>query len=95
MPDHKQITIVVPVDVDEGVVDLVLYLNTIPGIRTHASCQGTIGEGGAHPYGPHAMVTWASEAAFERLKSAFDLSKVSIRGSWCYVHPRADIGHRI
>src|ERR1700677_830715 len=34
------------VDVDEGIADLVEYLNTIPGVRTHTSCQGTLTEGG-------------------------------------------------
>jgi len=43
---HKTIPIQVWVDVDEGIADMVLYLNTIPGVRTHACCQGTLGEGG-------------------------------------------------
>jgi hypothetical protein len=85
---HRQIPISVTVDVDEGIAWLVMYLNTMPGIRTLASCQGTIGEGGPKPYRPQVMVTWAHEAAFKRLQIEFDLSQVSRRGSWCYVHPR-------
>lgn len=86
---HKQLTISVFVDVDEGVADMVLYLNTIPGVRTHASCQGTIGEGGPNPYRPQVMVTWNDPTVFERLKSEFDMTDVSETGSWCYVHPKS------
>jgi len=88
MPDHNHRTISVFVDVDEGIADTVLYLNTIPGVRTHASCQGTIGEGGPHPYRPQVMVTWADAETFARLCSEFDLSDVSHSGNCCYVHPR-------
>jgi hypothetical protein len=88
MPEgkHKQIPVSVTVDVDEGIAPLVAYLNTIPGVRTHASCQGTIGEGGSHPYRPQVLVTWSDASTFSRLAAEFDLSEV---GSWCYVHPRA------
>lgn len=86
MKDHPQRTIMVPVDVDEGVADMVSYLNTIPGVRTHASCQGTIGEGGEHPYRPQVLVTWTDDAAFARLSTEFDTSE--IRNHLCYAHPR-------
>lgn len=88
MADHPQRTILVQVDVDEGVADLVLYLNTIPGVRTHTSCQGTIGEGGPHPYRPQVMVSWDCEETFERLKAEFDISQLSDTSAWCYIHPR-------
>lgn len=88
MPEHKTIPIQVWVDVDEGIAQVVTYLNTIPGVRTHASCQGTISEGGEHPYRPQVMVTWSVAASFERLKAEFDLSDVNDIGAWCYVHPR-------
>jgi len=87
MPDgmHKQVTIEVLVDVDEGIADTVRYLNTIPGVRTHASCQGTIGEGGPNPYRAQVMATWPAEV-FERLKSEFD---VTVLGeNWGYLHPK-------
>ncbi len=83
--NHKQISIQVWIDVDEGIAEAVLYLNTIPGVRTHASCQGTIGEGGPNPYRPQVMVTWDRPEAFDRLKSEFDMSNIS--EGWCYVHP--------
>ena len=91
MPEghHKQRTIQVSVDVDEGIADLVLYLNTIPGVRTHASCQGTLGEGGEHPYRPQVMVTWNDEPTFARLCGEFDTSER--HPTWCYVHPREAI----
>lgn len=87
MPEgaHKQVTVEVLVDVDEGIADTVRYLNTIPGVRTHASCQGTIGEGGQHPYRAQVMATWPAEA-FERLKAEFDMTILG--ENWGYLHPR-------
>lgn len=60
---HKTRALRVWVDVDEGIADLVLVLNDIPGVRTYASCQGTIDEGGAAPYAAHVMVGWADDGA--------------------------------
>lgn len=71
-------------DVDVGVADFVVALNEIPGIRTLASCQGTIGEGGADPYGPQVMVTWEDEAALARL-SKWRVTKLG--DTFGYVHP--------
>ncbi len=65
--EHKTRAIQVWVDVDEGIADFVVMLNEIPGIRTDASCQGTIGEGGAAPYEAHVMVTWQDRQALLRL----------------------------
>ena len=88
---HKTTPIQIWVDVDEGIAEMVTYLNTIPGVRTHASCQGTIGEGGPAPYRAQVMATWTNEA-FERLKSEFD---VTIEGkNWGYLHPRTTGGSR-
>ncbi len=83
---HKTRQIQVWVDVDMDIADVVIYLNTISGVRTIASCQGTIGEGGPHPYRAQVMVTWTDDAAFSRLKNEFDLSEIG--NHWCYVHPR-------
>lgn len=66
---HKTRAIKVWVDVDEGIVDFVLLLNDLPGIRTDASCQGTIGEGGVAPYEAHVMVTWRDAEARARLNA--------------------------
>ena len=84
---HKTVPVQVWVDVDEGVADLVRHLNTLSGVRTHASCQGTSGEGGPAPYRAQVMVTWADDAAFEALKRDFDLT---VEGDhWGYLHPRS------
>lgn len=84
---HQTIPVQVWVDVDIGIADVVRYLNTIPGVRTHASCQGTIGEGGSAPYRAQVMLTWADESTLKRLQSEFD---VEIEGDgWGYAHPRA------
>jgi hypothetical protein len=82
---HDQRAIQVWVDVDVGIADLVLYLNTIPGVLTHASCQGTIGEGGPRPYRAQVMATWTEEIE-ERLRLEFDITELGER--WGYVHPR-------
>jgi tRNA(Phe) wybutosine-synthesizing methylase Tyw3 len=44
-PIHETIPVQVWADIDVGIADLVKLLNKIPGVRTFASCQGTIGEG--------------------------------------------------
>lgn len=85
---HKTIPVQVWADVDEGIADVVRYLNTIEGVRTQASCQGTIGEGGPNPYRAQVMVTWETPETFTRLEREFDLSEISHEGNWCYVHPR-------
>ncbi len=41
---HKTRPVQVWVDIDLGIAEMVVYLNTIPGVRTHTSCQGTIGK---------------------------------------------------
>ncbi len=73
------------VDVDLGIAGLVELLNTIPGVRTFASCQGTIGEGGPEPYRAQVMATWTDEAEV-RLRRDFDLTILG--DHWGYVHPR-------
>ena len=80
---HKTIPVKVWVNVDVGIADFVIVLNKIKGVRTHASCQGTLGEGGAHPYIGHVMVTWDSKKVLASLKKRFI---VEIAGkNWGYV----------
>jgi hypothetical protein len=82
---HQTIPIRVWVDVDVGIAAMVRYLNSIPGVRIHASCQGTTREGGPAPYRPQVMATWTDEV-FERLQREFD---ITIKGeNWGYLHPR-------
>ena len=87
MPEgkHKTRMVQVWVDVDEGIADVVVYLNTIPGVRTQSSCQGTIGEGGPNPYRPQVMATWTVDA-LERLRKEFDVTRLG--DGWGYLHPR-------
>jgi hypothetical protein len=56
MIEHKTVPVLVWADVDEGIADVVRYLNTIPGVRTYVSCQGLLGTGGPEPYGPQVMI---------------------------------------
>lgn len=88
MPEghHKQVPIQVRIDVDEGIAETVVYLNSIPGVRTHASCQGTLGEGGPYPYRAQVMVTWDSAKTLDRLAKEFDITRLS--DALAYVHPR-------
>jgi hypothetical protein len=83
---HETRPIQVWVDADLGIADMVAYLNTISGVRTEASCQGTIGEGGPHPYRAQVLCTWTPEALV-RLQAEFDVVPEG-NGNWGYVHPR-------
>jgi hypothetical protein len=75
---HRTVPVQVWVDVDEGIAELVRHLNTMPGIRTHASCQG------GHSYGPQVMVTWADDAALALL-SRYPMTPLG--DHLAYVHP--------
>src|SRR5690348_10715112 len=86
--DHATTAIQVWVDVDVGIADLVLYLNSIPGVRTMASCQGTLDDGGAEPYGPYVMARWEPEC-FSRLSTEFDVE--TLGEAWGYIRPRAKL----
>ena len=83
---HKTIPLLVWAYVDVGIADAVRRLNEIPGVRTHASCQGTLGEGGAEPYRPYVMVSWSTPEAFAAIDAEFDLSE--IYEAHCFAHPR-------
>lgn len=81
---HDMIPVLVWADVDRDIAQMVTYLNTIEGVRTHGSCQGTIGEGGAEPYGPFVDASWPPEQ-FERLSREFN---VETRGEcWGFIRP--------
>ena len=83
--NHITVPVLVWADIDEGIADMVRHLNEIPGVRTAASCQGTIGEGGPEPFGPFVQCSWSKEA-LERLDKEFN---VEVLGSnWGYVRPR-------
>jgi hypothetical protein len=77
MEQHKTVPVLVWVDVDEGIAEVVKYLNTIPGVRTCASCQGTLGDGGPEPYGPQVMISWNSKDVQDRLRHEFVVDMVS------------------
>ena len=85
MTPHQTRPVQVWADVDLGIADMVVYLNTIPGVRTEASCQRTIGEGGPAPYRAQVLTMWPTEA-FERLQREFDITRHG--ENWGYLHPR-------
>lgn len=84
--NHKTRETMVWVDVDLGVAEFVERLNTIFGVRTHSSCQGTIGEGGPEPYGPFVEISWVDHVALGQVQM---FSDVEIRGeSWGTARPK-------
>jgi hypothetical protein len=90
---HATREVWVRVDVDLCIAELVEYLQTIPGVRTLASCQGTIGEGGPHPYRAQVMVTWDRPEALERLRAELDISELT--EYFAYVHPKAAVARAL
>jgi hypothetical protein len=75
---HKTKPVWVVVDVDLGIAETVEYLNTIPGVRTHSSCQGSIGEGGPEPYGPYVEVSWSNDIALTILRAGYEVELTGI-----------------
>ena len=82
---HKTRPVQVWVDVDEGIATSVEYLNAIPGVRTFASCQGTISEGGPEPYKAQIMAYWP-ERVRSLIEVAFEIGEIG--EGWTYLHPR-------
>jgi len=88
---HKTVSMLVWADIDEGIADVVRYLQTIPNVRTFVSCQGTIGEGGPEPYRAYVGCIAESEAAKARLRTEFDVDPPGDYGpDILYVHPRRE-----
>ena len=83
--EHGSIPLQVWVDIDEGIADAVIFINSIPGARTFGSCQGSIGEGGHAPYEPYVLASWP-ESAQALIESRFVIGKRGI--GWAYLQPR-------
>jgi hypothetical protein len=73
---HETIPVQVWADVDVGIAEVVRQLNTIPGVRTHTSCQGTIGGGGPAPYEAFVHVSWSNPAA----RAALEKCNLTVEG---------------
>jgi hypothetical protein len=82
---HDSRIVMVKVDADLGIAHMVAELNTISGVRTTSSCQGTIGEGLPHPYRAYVLCEWTPEA-LEILKTLY-IVRPQGNGKWGYVHP--------
>ena len=86
-PPHETVPMQVWADIDVGVAEMVKYLNTIPGVRTYAACQG------GESYRPYVMVSWPDEATLTRLSSEFDFEDVDMLGSnTAHFRPREKMG---
>ncbi len=81
----------VKVDADVGIGRMVEELNLIRGVRTDASCQGTLGEGGPHPYRAYVMCHWTPEG-LKRLRYRCYVVRPQGNGAWGYVHPFSTAG---
>ena len=84
---HPTQRIQVWVDIDVGIVALVQRLNWIPGVMTHTSCQGTIGEGGAEPYVGYVRVTWDDDATLTALRAEFEVELIGENYGIVTLHP--------
>lgn len=82
---HESVPVPVWVDIDAGIAGDVRWLNSLHGVRTFASCQGTIGEGGPEPYPAQIMAWWPPEHD-TAIKERFEVGE---RGNgWSYLHPK-------
>ncbi len=80
---HSPIRMLVWTKIDSGIAEHVRYLMELPGVLTHASCEG----GGCLPeLRPYVMVTWDDAAARARIVERYDLTEEGDR--WAYAHPR-------
>lgn len=84
---HPTVEMLVWVDVDAGIAQAVQALNLISGVRTYASCQGTLGEGGDQPYRAQVMASWPPEALPE-IEKRFEIEVLG--EGWGYLHPRSE-----
>lgn len=84
--NHPTRPVMVTADIDIGIADTVERLNTLPGMRTFASCQGTIGEEGPKPYGPQILASWP-ESLNVMLLQEFEIELFS--EGYGYLRPRA------
>lgn len=82
---HETRSIKVWADIDIGIADFVEYLNQIPGVRTFASCQGTLNRNGSESYESYVMVGWHHNDA----KKALERFNLKVEGdTFGYVYPR-------
>lgn len=82
---HETVEVQVWADVDVGIAECVRWLNSLPGVRTFASCQGTIGEGGASPYGPYIKAWWPEELD-GMIREKFNVGESG--DGWAEVYPK-------
>jgi hypothetical protein len=80
---HETVAVQVWADIDKPIAEAVRYLNTIPDVRTFASCQGS--ETGPAPYRAYVMVGWSTAVARDRLAKEFELKEEG--EGWGYVYP--------
>ncbi len=82
---HETIPVKVWCWIDRGIAGMVEHLNSrFPRVQTHASCQGTIGEGGRVP--AQVMITWDADETLNDLLCEYDITLLGPR--FGYAHPR-------
>ena len=86
MANHKVIPIKIWVEVDENICEDVRFLNNLTGVRTFASCQGTLTEGGPEPYKSYILAYWPKEYD-DIIKNKYEIGELlGIR--YGYLHPK-------
>ncbi len=83
--NHQTVPVAVWVDIDIGIAEHVRWLNSLPGVRTFTSCQGTIGEGGPEPYEPYIQAWWPPELG-DVIRGRFHL--ISEGNGWRNIRPK-------
>jgi hypothetical protein len=78
--NHRTRPVRVWADIDVGISWLVDYLNSLKGVRTHASCQGTTN------YPAYVMASWPAEIE-ARLREGYDVELLG--ENWGYIRPRS------
>lgn len=85
--NHETRPVQIWVDADLGIAEMVERLNSIDGVRTHASCQGSIGEGGPEQYGPYVEISWPDTEVLEKIESLWSVEPQGF--NWGYARPKS------
>jgi hypothetical protein len=83
--NHETVPVHVWVDIDIGIAKHVSWLNSLEGVRTFSSCQGTIGEGGPEPYEPYITAWWPKEYD-AAISERFDVWRTG--NGWSEIRPK-------
>jgi hypothetical protein len=81
---HTTVPVQVWIDADEKIAAPLRWLNSLSGVRTFSSCEGTIVEGGPAPYGAYIKAWWPPEHDVE-IKQRFKI--IAEGNGWSDLEP--------